>query len=1210
MKKENKQTQSSINITNINNNIKKIPYKREKTNNLLHIPNLAILTTQNSNENNFNEKHRNVSSKKLSKVSSCSKGWPQNKNVKTSRGNSRRDKSNTSSKCPIKNIYNNFHSRKESNSSTTMNIIPNKFSHNKNMSRDYRFVRKKNMKINNISTPNVEVQILNTESNVNTERKNILKTEENQNLEDKSKNVKVFVRFRPSNELETSLLQNNYGWLVPKFISDKQLGIYTQNTYDFNSPNSEIPNNYIYSFDKVFSPNSDQSEIYSNVGKRIVEDIMAGYNGTIFAYGQSGSGKTYTMYGNDIYDNHSKGVIPRVVEEIFKRVEKADRDIDFQFKLSVLEIYKEVLYDLFTQENNLKIIENKEKGIYIENLSEVYLSSIEEFFDYADLAQKNRKVAETKLNHNSSRSHCIMILEVIQNYKKEKIIKKGTLNLVDLAGSEKVSKTGAVGETLEEAKKINLSLSTLGNVIHALTQKLGHVPFRDSKLTRILKESLGGNFKTYLIVTCSPHSYNLDEIVSSLQFAKRVKCIKNKYKINIKYSYEELQNLVDILNGKLLSASEKIHKLLNGDKVNLEEENKNATKDKNVCSNCELLTKQKKILENKIQELMDNIQEKDTEITKLKEEIEILKNNISNNTINIINNKSNNNSLRNKSKNKSRSNNLNNYSTNINNFNYSYFSNLNAVSEINYSIIPEKKKTDDLKQLYKRIKEKLSRIEEENERIKIIQNEEQEIRKINLKKEQFSKIIQDFVKNKDKLKCFEKMDNITKVSIPYVKDKDYKSLFNEFKNDICQIFAESFFNKSNNISSNELLDIITTNLFFEYLNFYFSQQIINQGYLKLILDNNSLYKMNKYLFDIVRDTLSENIDIANENAINAKAINYFRVSMGESFLSKSGSNNNIKNDLNQKIVKFVSKNSLKNNKNIIHENNPSFNGSLIDLKNNIPIYVNNDNYSAQINKLKSQEYEKSSNKIQMIRNVLVTVIKETDYIRNDVKELKENLNGIIKSIMNQFSQNILKSNSNKTDIENDKDIGNGHKILKSRYNIESYNYSNNIVESTKQPSLIYKKDNNGKKKIQIITSKNKTITQRNNNEIYDFPSENNNPNITGNLYNYTNYYSSNDEKTINKNSSTPLINLSSNSNHNKKINNLKASNNTNINSKNNSNLKLIKKSTDGKSLRNINNRYLDTDYEKNKLNNTSHLAKKLIQAKGDEVDNYFVLEQK
>ena len=1223
MKKENKQTQSSINITNNNNNIKKIPYKREKTNNLKNIPNLTILTTRNSPENNFNDKNRNVSSKKLSKVSSFSKGWPQpqNKVVKTSRGNSKRDKSNTSSKCPIKNIYNDFHSRKESNSSTTINIIPNKFTHNKNMSRDFRIIRKKNLKINNISTPNVEVQILNNESNITTERKNVLKTEENQNLEDKSKNVKVFVRFRPSNELETSLLQNNYGWLVPKFISDKQLGIYTENLYEINSPNSEIPNNFIFSFDKVFSPNSDQTEIYSNVGKRIVEDIMAGYNGTIFAYGQSGSGKTYTMYGNDIYDNNSKGVIPRVVEEIFKRVEKADSDIDFQLKLSVLEIYKEVLFDLFTQENNLKIIENKEKGIYIENLSEVYLSSVDEFFNYVDLAQRNRKVAETKLNHNSSRSHCIMILEVIQNYKKEKIIKKGTLNLVDLAGSEKVSKTGAVGETLEEAKKINLSLSTLGNVIHALTKKLGHVPFRDSKLTRILKESLGGNFKTYLIVTCSPHSYNLDEIISSLQFAKRVKCIKNKYKINIKYSYEELQNLVDLLNGKLLSASEKIHKLLNGDKINLEEENKNANKNKNVCSNCELLTKEKKILESKIQELMDNIQEKDTEIEKLKEEIENLKNNkpnyISNNINNIPKNKSNNNSFRSKSKNSSRDNNLNTYNSNINNFNYNYFDNLNIISEANYSILAEKKKTDDLHQLYKKIKEKLSRIEEENERIKIIQNEEQEIRKINLKKEQFSKIIQDFVKNKDKLKCFEKMDNITKVSIPYVKDKDYKSLFNDFKNDICQIFAESFINKNNNISPDKLLEIITTNLFFEYLHFYFSQQIINQGYLKLILDNNSLYKMNKYLFDIVRDTLSENIDIANENVINAKAMNYLRVSMGESFISKPGSNNNIKNELNQKIVKYVSKNSIKNklnSNNIIHETNPSFNGNIIDLKNNIPIYVN-ENYTAQFNKLKSQEYEKSSNKIQMIRNVLVSIIKETDYIRTDVKYLKENLNNIIKSIMNEFRQDILGTNSNEADFEDNNAIGNEQKFLKSRYNIESYNYSNNIVEdASKQPSVIYKKDNNSKKKIEIINNKNKNIIQRNNNEIYDFPSENNNPNITnGNLYNYTNYYSSNDEKTINKNSSTPLINLSSNSNQNKKINNLKTSNNnSNKMTKNNSNLKLIKKSTDGKSLKNINKRYLDTDYSKKKLNSISHLAKKLIQVKGDEVNNsnYFVLEGK
>ena len=200
--------------------------------------------------------------------------------------------------------------------------------------------------MNNISTPNNENNLftmntanqntneINSTNNNDVEIKNKLSLTPklNSNFGEKYQYVKVFVRFRPSNELETSLLQNNYGWLVPKFISQKQLGVYTKNSYEYNSPENEIPKNYIFSYDKVFPPNSNQSEIYSNVGKRIVEDIMAGYNGTIFAYGQSGSGKTYTMYGNDLYDENSKGIIPRIVEEIFKRVEKSDRNIDFQIK--------------------------------------------------------------------------------------------------------------------------------------------------------------------------------------------------------------------------------------------------------------------------------------------------------------------------------------------------------------------------------------------------------------------------------------------------------------------------------------------------------------------------------------------------------------------------------------------------------------------------------------------------------------------------------------------------------------------------------------------------------------------------------------------------------------------------------------------------------------------------------------------------------------
>jgi len=422
--------------------------------------------------------------------------------------------------------------------------------------------------------------------------------------------IKVFVRFRPLNELENDMLSDNCGWETPKYISDTQIGIYS--TKEVKDTNAEIPSNLIFKYDKIFNSVSQQSQVYENVGKRIVGDVMEGYNGTIFAYGQSGSGKTYTMYGPDIYDDIYKGIIPRIVEDIFNYVEKADDNVDFQFKLSVLEIYKEVMYDLLTQQSgDIKIQENPETGIVIEGLSEVYLSSIEEFFEYVDLSQSNRKVAETKLNHNSSRSHCILILEVTQSFKKEKLIKKGTLNLVDLAGSEKVSKTGAVGLTLEEAKKINLSLSTLGNVIHALTHKSEHIPYRDSKLTRLLKESLGGNYKTSLIVTCSPHSYNLDEVISSLLFAKRVKTIKNVVKVNIKYSYEELQKMVYLLNAKLKRA-------LNGEK----EDDENADKDNEeniICSNCNLLRKEKKLLESKVQSLLDTIHQKDLEIAKLKE---------------------------------------------------------------------------------------------------------------------------------------------------------------------------------------------------------------------------------------------------------------------------------------------------------------------------------------------------------------------------------------------------------------------------------------------------------------------------------------------------------------------------------------------------------------------------------------------------------------
>ena len=935
----------------------------------------------------------------------------------------------------------------------TKNDSYSTFSHNskKNSSRTITKVRSFTKKSNIVNKSTDTLSLKNKKRKLsftkrNKSNNNTLKIEnketESFNNKSNTKNVKVFIRFRPANEVESSLLQNNYGWLVPKYISDTQLGIYSDKTV-------KNINNSIFSFDKIFTPKSNQLDIYSNIGSLIVEDIMAGYNGTIFAYGQSGSGKTYTMYGEDIFDEDKKGIIPRIVSEIFKRMEIID-DVDFTIKLSVVEIYKEMLFDLLTGKNNLKIIESKHK-INIENLSQIYLSDLNEFFDYAELSQRNRKVAETKLNHNSSRSHCIMILEVIQNFKKEKIIKKGILNLVDLAGSEKISKTCAVGETLLEAKKINLSLSTLGNVIHSLTSKDSsvHIPYRDSKLTRILKESLGGNYKTYLIVTCSPHSFNLDEIISSLNFAKRVKTIKNKYKINIKYSYEELQDLVDKLNERLNLAHNQINKFLKGEKIDMSLLINN-NKDEH---NKEFYEKEKKNLENKIQELIDSNQEKDNEISRLKKEIENLKKNGSE----IYEKKE------------------------MNKFGEKNY--IIKKQEIAYSINSEKNKKNEL---YEKIKETLKKLEEENERIKIRENEEEEIRKINLKKEQFNLIIKDFIQNKDKIKCFTKIDNIIKSSISYNKEKNYKDIFEEFKNNINDIFIEQFSKNDNkDMNYKNLFDILTINLFLEYIQFYFSNQIINQGYTKLLLDNESLNKMNKYLFSIVHDILIENYDITNENALNQNAINIIRASIADSFISKQGGNiNTTFSELNKKMVKVVSK----RNQNSLRKTN----SILDDLRNSNFSKDNLNNSKIYLNKRKSLEYDKNNGKLNMIKNVLVNIIKETEYIKNDIKEIKENINITIKSIMNYFCQKILKNKKVELDINNNLIIEkNGNmNTLKS---IEANNEIKN--DENKNPNVNKLKKNKklkSKKKFENIVPIPKQINQAkgdefdNDNNFFDF----------------------------------------------------------------------------------------------------------------------------
>ncbi|KAJ2802842.1 hypothetical protein H4R20_003123 [Coemansia guatemalensis] len=272
-------------------------------------------------------------------------------------------------------------------------------------------------------------------------------------------------------------------------------------------------------------------------------DAFNGYNGTVFCYGQTGSGKTFTMMGADIDNDDLKGIIPRIVEGVFSKIIESPPTVEYMVKASYMEIYMERIRDLLNpEEANLPVHEDKANGVYVKGLMEVFVSSIDEVYQVMRQGAKNRVVGYTNMNAESSRSHSIFQITIEQKDTVSGKTKMGRLFLVDLAGSEKVGKTGATGQTLEEAKKINKSLSALGMVINALTDgKSTHIPYRDSKLTRILQESLGGNSRTTLIINCSPSSFNAAETVSTLRFGVRAKSIKNKAKINQDFSPAELK---------------------------------------------------------------------------------------------------------------------------------------------------------------------------------------------------------------------------------------------------------------------------------------------------------------------------------------------------------------------------------------------------------------------------------------------------------------------------------------------------------------------------------------------------------------------------------------------------------------------------------------------------------------------------------------------
>ena len=358
-----------------------------------------------------------------------------------------------------------------------------------------------------------------------------------------NENIKVMIRIRPKIESE--------------FFENSNLISLIGNSIFITFKNSIKQ----YNFDYIANEDTSQSEIFNKCGKEICDEVLKGINGTILVYGQTSAGKTYTLLGNnfsnfnssqkEINNEEGNGIIPRVINYIFNQIKNYSEE-KFQIKCSFIEIYNEQIIDLLNKEKNeLNIRETNKGELILENLIKIEINNKNEGFEIIKNGVKNRHIALTNMNKNSSRSHAIFTLFInsIENENGKKIFKNSVLNLVDLAGSERQTFTKCEGIRLKEAGKINKSLLNLSHVIQNLSLSSNsknnniHIHYRDSKLTFLLKDSLGGNSKTYFIANISPSNNNIMETLSTLNFAQNAKKIKNKPLINLNSIFSNKDNL-------------------------------------------------------------------------------------------------------------------------------------------------------------------------------------------------------------------------------------------------------------------------------------------------------------------------------------------------------------------------------------------------------------------------------------------------------------------------------------------------------------------------------------------------------------------------------------------------------------------------------------------------------------------------------------------
>ncbi|XP_003397784.3 kinesin-like protein KIF6 [Bombus terrestris] len=397
--------------------------------------------------------------------------------------------------------------------------------------------------------------------------------------------IKVYARLKPEQNRKSIV---NYQVLHrPKENLEEDFLVLVSPVQRIKDYPDNRPESWNFSFFRIFEESATQEDVFESVARSVVESALDGYNGTIFAYGQTATGKTYTITGS--LENECRGIIPRTLQFLFDAIQKRPENV-YSIEVAYLEIYNETGYDLIDRKHQrdfavtrledlprISIREDEAGKLHLKNLTFYCVKNLEDAFELLVLGDHNRVTADTPMNPQSSRSHCIFTIVVSTKKFGAEQYKRAKVHLVDLAGSERVYKCSITGTILTEAKHINLSLHYLEQVIVCLGQEsAGHIPYRNSLLTSILRDSLGGNCLTTMLATISLCAFNLEETVSTCRFAQRVALIKNDLKLNLETDIQSENALLRAENERLkqqikaLTKQTMSEELTAADKINLD----------------------------------------------------------------------------------------------------------------------------------------------------------------------------------------------------------------------------------------------------------------------------------------------------------------------------------------------------------------------------------------------------------------------------------------------------------------------------------------------------------------------------------------------------------------------------------------------------------------------------------------------------------------